>query len=241
MSKRIIVAVILILLSAMTVFGNRPQSVSFDQYTGFSQYTYTIEKQTWWLDGTHVDPNHVVVNSTQNPRCTWDINEHSEFHASGYLPAGGSTAQTDCHVWDTNPIYSCFSGICAWWSGNSNWVGLQVYAPSNQLATSICTQGRCFDGTPVYSPKDRLYAYNVCVEVLYSPDDPAIIEILGSGGGLGAPSSIVRTVANPTGKDIKNIQINWGLASDVFPAPGCPAYPKSGWNIQDAYPFRWVN
>lgn len=242
MIRPVFLVACVVALSTVALVANRPQPLSLVQgVTGGGQLNYQIDKQSWWLDGTHVDPDHRIVNPLAG--CTWDINDHNEYEARGVLIAGSSVNRTDCHVFDTNPFYACNSGTCAWWSGPSNWVGLEGWSTSSALIATLCfqPQNRCFTATPIYvGGSAKLYRYDACVQAVYDPTDASIVEIAGSNGGRGLVTTVRRSVTNPTARDVKSVQVNWGLASDVFTTPGCPAYPLSTWAIQSEYPWRWV-
>ena len=246
--KRILLAfsIGLIICSVSLLSSGKPQPISFDRWTGGSQGHSIIDKQSWWLDSSHVDPTHTVTNPgpvTFGRSCTWDINEHSDFSTiTGFIAAGTSTSREDCHVFDFDPVYSCFGDVCSSRSFNSNWVGLQVYASSSNLVSTMCfqPQGDCFTATPVYDSTLKLYNYAICAQALYIPDDLAVIDIDGSNGGRGVPTIITRTVTNPTANTVKTAVAKWGLASDVITAPGCPEYPWRQWPFQSSYPWRWI-
>lgn len=235
-------------LSAVVTAG-KPQPLDLTSYFGFNQGPGgVIEKQSWWLDGTHADPNHTVINpgtETFGRTCTWDINDHSEFSTgTRFLGAGASTSREDCHLFDFDPVYRCDSGTCAWWSGTSNWVGLRVDASSPDIKATICVapQGTCFTVLPVYDVSTHLYVYSICAQARYAPDDPAVQDIVGSNGGRGMPTVVTRTVTNPTTRTIKTVTASWGLTSDVVTTPGCPSYatPSWTWPTRDVYPWRWI-
>lgn len=238
--KRVLIALLLLCATVVPIRASNPNRLDLSSFTGWGAFDGTIEKQSWWLDCCHVDPTHHVENPLN---CTWDINDHNEEVANGnVLTAGTTTSRADCHVFDFNPIYACKSGTCAWWSGASNWVGIKVTSPSSGLSVTMCLQpqGRCFTAPEVYDAFLSQYSYSACVQAVYTPDDPAVVAIVGSGGGSGSVTMITRAVGNPTSGTIRNIRASWGVASDVVTAPGCPNYPTSQWSIQSDYPFKWV-
>lgn len=199
---------------------------------GGAQWDYRIEKQSWTqADGTRY---HIVVNPTN---CSWDINDHSEWTARGDLATGASASVTSCHIIDTNPLYACYGGYCADWSGINNSFGASVWSPSDKLLLTVCwqPQNRCWTPAPVWAKDSRQFLYQTCQQAVPDINDPDVVEIPGSGGGLGEREDITVTVSNPTGKRANSIYVSWGLASDMFGPPACP-FPHH-WSA-DGYPFR---
>jgi len=195
-----------------------------------------IEKQTWWLDGITPDPSHTVVNP--GGVGTWDINDNNDWVAGGSLPAGAITIGSWQHVWDWNPIYRCFGGVCADRSGPSNEYGATVTAPSDGLSVTVCyqPQARCFPLVAVYDAGARLYRWHICTEAIYQPDDAAIVDIAGSNGGRGVPTTMTLTVTNPTSRVVKDIIANFGISSDVTFRAGCTVEPPAHFD----YPYGWT-
>ncbi len=230
---------VLVISATVMLSAGKPSPFTLQIFDGGGQGDTIIEKQSWWL-ATGIDPNHTVINSTM---CSWDINDHTDFRsAEGSLVSGGTTNRSDCHVFDFNPIYSCRFGTCAWWSFPSNWAGIRVEASEPDVLVTMCfaPQGTCFSALSTYDKSLHAYIYNICVQAVYTPDDPALVDIDGSNGGRGLPTTIIRTVTNPSGRTIRTLKARWGLGSDVFEASGCPAYPTSGWPLQSAYPWRYI-
>ncbi len=207
--------------------------------SGGGQRSLIIEKQSWWLGGGVIDPDHVVRNTTS---CTWDINDHMAYASEGYLGPGASSGRQDCHVFDFTPIEACRSGVCMAWSFPSNWVGMRVQASTTDVSVSLCfdPQDVCFTASPVYDKSLRLYTYDICAQAVYNPDDAAVGDIVGSNGGRGVPTRVTRTVTNLSGRTIRTITARWGLTSDAYTAPGCPSFPASAWSLQRVYPWSWI-
>lgn len=206
-------------------------------HSGGAQSDYQIEKQTW----THVDGTkyRIVTNPTA---CTWDINDHAEFTATGDVAAGSSTSITSCHIWSAEPLYACYSDRCTWWGGADNWISTRVIAKDPAVQTSLCftVPARCFALTPIYDSASRAWFSTICVHAVYQgePYDPAFVEVPNSGGGLGVQTDVTLTIAGSQGRGIvRGVSADWGVSSDlVFPL-GCPANPVQG---QTSYPFVWI-
>ena len=215
-----------VVLLAIPVSAAKPQPLDLSRATGNGQTSRVIEKQNPW---PLPPPSEQVVNPLTGS--TWDINDHDSRGTSGYL--SGTVSTTWSHIFDWNPIYRCINGTCADWSSPSNWVGVWVQAPSSALTGSVCLLGRCFALNPIAA--GGMFDYKMCVQAVYVPDDPAIVDIPGSNGGRGVPSVVGLMLTNPTGRVVKDVAVGWGISSDVFDAPGCsdPA------GAQTDYPFRW--
>lgn len=225
-------SLIAFVLLSVSVMAGKPQPLDLNNWAGGSQFSTYVEKQSLWINGA-LDPDHTVVNPTQNPRCLWDINENSRFQSRGFLAASAVTSRTDCQIWDAT-------------GGNSNWAGMQLQSTSPSLTISMCfVPGRCFTATPLYRSDIRLYVYSICAQAIYDAADPLVVEIVGSNGGTGVITTITRSVRNLTGREVKDAQADWGIASDIFTTPGCPDYPMRDsngpiWPIQADYPWLWV-
>lgn len=234
-----------------TQAGQSPQPLVFGSWFSI-QIDSRVEKQSWFLDCCNWDPNHTIVSPGVDIVGTWDINDHVESAASGYLDAGASAITSWKHTWDWDPIYGCKHGLCAYWSSNSNFWGDRISAPSADLLVSTCfvEQARCFQSNPIYDTVAKVYRYWFCGQVLYSPDDPTIVDIPGSNAldgtpGRGVTSHITFTVTNPNPpgnrSTVKNIQAGWGLSSDVIFPAGC-ADGDSFHRVpidNASYPFEW--
>ncbi len=225
------------LAAALSFPASAGQAVPLDlaNVQGGGQATNVIEKQTWWLDCCTPDPDHTVTNP--GGLGSWDINDHNDYVAGGYVAAGETTTGTYRHVFDWGPMFSC-RPVCADWSGRSNWYGTSVQAPSAALDVVVCfePQGRCFTLAP--NPVGRAWSYEFCGHAVYAPDDPAIVDIPGSGGGRGVPTTISLTVSNPTSRTVKNVSGGFGISSDVTFPTGCHPDPNDGGGQYD-YPFGW--
>lgn len=246
-------AAVFLLVPAITGHAGAPNPLDLQAGTvNVAQVDTRIERQSWFLPAGGWDPNHTILANTAVG--TWDINDHVDIHAYGYLAAGTSTAATWRHIWDYNPIYACRDGLCAWWSGMSNAWGTYVAAPSPNLVVEDCIEGRCFRPQPVYDPSARVYWWAFCGQAVYRWGDAALIAVPGSQAvdgsyGYGAPDTLTVTVSNPgVGKKatVKNIQVGWGLSSDVIQAPGCSDNgilsgftARTGLTARADYPFKW--
>lgn len=241
MSRAIVSLVILALLviAAKPSASSGPQPLHFDSF-GFTEKQNPVEQYSdWpWLPGP-LDcsaTEHCIVNPTP---CSWDVDDHWRKFAFGYLPAGGSASDVSCVIASQNPVYRTVSGTTAWWSTVNDRFTAQISAPSPSLMVTISwsPQGRLFTLAAVYDAATRLYRYGMCVRATYSPDDPALVLIPGSNASsvvgtvdaLGLPSTITFTIANPTGKQVRNINGSIGMT-------GSAACALSG---QSSYPFAW--
>jgi hypothetical protein len=242
---------ILLTLAAMFVLpavaraaGGYPLDLS--NPTGGRQFDYVLEKYNVWPQPT--DPSQLVVNPTT---CFWDINDHSEWSASGDLAAGVSSSKDTCVIEGYDPMYTAKFGNLQWWHGsNAPWFGAAVYSksPSLTITFSYAPQGRSFILTPIYRPSYRDYRYSLCVKVMYAPGDPAL-ELIpgstpdplpwGSAPGEGVPTTITLTVANPTGRSVRDILARFGESSDITFPDGCVgAWDPLPPTMSD-YPFTW--
>lgn len=218
----------------------KPHPLDLSQVTGGGQMTHVIERQSWFLDCCTPDPSHTVVNP--GGLGSWDINDHLAFIAGGSLAAGASTSGNWRHIWAWNPIFSC-RPMCANWSGVSNWYGADIIAPSPNLTASVCfaPQDRCFIVAPVWSAEWNAYAYLFCAQVVYVPEDPALVDIADSGGGRGVPSTMTLSVANPTNRTVRNVTAGYGTSSDVTFTSGCSLSNPNQSPRTFTYPFAVVD
>lgn len=205
---------------------------------GTGAWNRLVEKQNDWP--LPADQSLWRINPTN---CTFDINDHYAFTDSGYLPANTTVSKTTCHIFDFDPIYRCLNGLCADWSAPSNKYSVTVAAPTASLAVSVCfdTDGRCFQLDPVWNQDRRQYGYSLCVQAIYDPDDPLVLEIPGSNGARGVTTRITWSVSNPSllpgpKGTVKNIEVAWGLSSDAYYAGSCTANTQFANN---EYPYRW--
>jgi hypothetical protein len=239
---RVFAVVTALIVTAMPVAAARPQQHPLDMSTamGGGQSTRIIEKQTWWLDGTTPDPTHTVINP--GGIGSWDINDHNDFGASGYMLPGATTTGTYRHIFDWNPIYGCKSGTCANWSGRSNWYGASVDSPTATLDVQVCfdPQDRCFPLSPEWLANLGKYRYRFCGQAVYRPDDLAIVAIPGSNGGYGVPTTIRLIITNPTATKNKAVHGDYGISSDGLFTSGCSGSDPNTELLSGAYPFGWV-
>lgn len=206
------------------------QALDLTRTNGTGQWSRIIEKQSWWLSSGTVDPDHTIVNPRRN--CSWDINDHGAVWSQGTFASGATVSTTSCHIWDFDPIFGCKSGLCTVWSGPSNWVG-EIVTASGPVDVSVCfsPQDRCFN---LVALSTRPWVYRSCIQILYTPDDPAVTEVPDSNGGRGVISDWTITLTNPGSKNLKSVLLDWGISSDAFPAPGCEDR-----EVVSDYPFRW--
>lgn len=84
------------------------------------------------------------------------------------------------------------------------WNVVELGSPSASLLVQVCysPQGRCFPLAP--QAVDTGYRYSLCSHVVYEPDDPALVEIAGSNGGLGVVTTITASVQNQTSATVRD-------------------------------------
>lgn len=215
-----------------------------------------VEQWTDWVQGTYngfpADPSLWVNNPTS---CAWHVDDSTVWVAEGELLAGGSGVASLCMVSDQNPIYATHYGMTAWWSGVRNRFAVTISSPSSALIVTACyqPQARCFAVNAVWHQETDDYRYLACIQAVYDPGDPALVEVPGSNGGgrefggFGVVTTIATTITNPTGHTIRDLRAamevtNVGSGSQRIGAGAalaCEAgLAEINWPSYD-YPFRW--
>lgn len=176
-----------------------------------------------------------ITNTTPtNPlACFWSVDDHGSWTSRGDLDAGASASRETCRVADY-PDNSPYGFATVF-----------VQSKSDELAVSVChSQGRCFVSAPVWDPTARVFTYTSCSRAHYSSGDPLMQDIDGSLGGRGLVTTITTTVANPTGRKVRDVFAQVGYASDIAvflgwnEARGClPTFPYVD---RLDYPFEWT-
>jgi hypothetical protein len=215
--KRVVLAALAALMLALPAVGQgKPSPLNLGVGPSVIQRTSWISQQDDVPQPADFIRNSVVP-------CFWSVNDHAAWHASGYLDAGASASTQVCIVSDFNPVFATKFGVTAEWSiAPYGFFGATVSDP--MLDTSVC-----------YSPQERCFSAPFCGRANYDPDDPALSDIVDSHGGRGVTTTITLTVSNPTSRRIRDIDVNWGISSDVNFHGGCTG-PQSS-HLE--YPFAW--
>lgn len=194
---------------------------------------------SWTGGGQHspwIEQQQITATTPTNPfggECLWSVNDHELWTTFGYLDAGISVGRSKCVVADHGLVAPYGFSTAA------------VYAKSPDLSVSVCfSQGRCFSPSPVYVSSSRQYRWTFCGKVHYDPDDPALVEIPDSFGGLGEVSTVTTTITNTTDRRLRDIVARVGYASDIavfmgwVDAEGC--LPTIPYVDHFEYPYRWT-
>ncbi len=232
---------VLVMLPGVASAGPEPQ-LNLANRTGEEQATITLEPYNVWP--WPADPAQRVIDPTTG--CFWDINERGIYSSTGSLAPGTSASTELCVIEYFQPRYVARNGNLAWYSGPSPWFGAQVLAQSSGLTVTTCfqPQGRCFTLTPVVVDR-KTWSYSGCQQIVYLPDDPALVEIpgstpdplpWGSTAGRGVRTTITLTIANPTGSLVRGVLARWGESSDVSFPRGCTQQAPP---TTSEYPFRY--
>lgn len=242
MRRALIVAGLLALLTTVTAAIAQQTPLDLANPSGGGQYDRVLEKYNVYPQPT--DPSQLVVNP--GGYGTWDINDHLAFQSYGYLDPGASTSTTRQMVWGYDPMYVSINGQLAWWSSPSPWYGADVTSSSPRLTVRVCyrPQARCFTLAPT-QVDTHAYDYKICGQVVYDPDDPALVLIpgstpdplpYGSAPGEGVPSTVTVRVSNPTAHRIRSITAAFGVSSDAVFSSGCTEQHGAE---QSSYPMTW--
>lgn len=238
--KKLFLALLLSLslVTPVMAAGKGQTYLNLNVNTGFTQFSQWIEQQDDWPQPE--------INAITNPNshCTWSVNDHSDWLATGKLDAGQSTSRSRCIVSDFSPVFATRYGYTAWWSNAVyGFAGLKVLSPSPNILVSVCyqPQNRCFTLGSVYDPNERVWTYKFCGRAHYKNDDPALTEIVDSNGGRGVITTVTMTVTNPTGRTVRDLWAMGGFSSDIIYPTACdrtefgfPIVPNS------EYPFNWA-
>jgi hypothetical protein len=231
---------VICLLLAPGASAGKPHTLDLGTSGSQGQWDRVLEKYNRWPQS---QAGPWVVNP--RPDCTWDINDWSSIGTTGDLAPRAAVSGSACQIEGYNPMYVEKNGMLAWWGAPSPWFGVEVAAPSADLAVKMCysPQDRCFTLSP-QTFDAKTYRYRLCAQVVYRPDDAALQPIpdstpdalaAGSAAGLGVETTITFTVSNPTGRIVKGVGVNWGVSSDAVFTRACPTHTAN----QTDYPFRW--
>jgi len=180
-----------------------------------------------------------IVNPTQ---CPWDLDDNTYQIGNGSVGAGQTvTGPAECVISSQNPYWMTINGNTGWFGWSLGWYGAQVQASVGTLVVSVCYQpeGRCFTAAPVYDAAQGLWFYNSCTQAAYDPGDPRLVEIAGSGGGVGVPQTVVTTISNPAGRSVRDVWATIGAVGAPYYAHGSFGCVKDAPTLTD-YPFRYT-
>lgn len=218
--------------------GTRPGGMVYAFGVG-PQIDSPVEQETDWP--FPADRAEWVVNPTG---CAWDVDDHWMRFAQGTLGAGESLSVDECVIASPTSFYRTVNGQTAWWSQSAGFLGQVLRSPSPDLVVSMCfqPQGRCFTPAPVYDAANKAYLYRSCARAQYRPDEPILTTIPNSQGGIGLRQTVTVTVANPTGRTVRNLFSDVsavGVVQIAFSGftSGCPDQ-HSGLYVTD-YPFTY--
>jgi hypothetical protein len=193
-----------------------------------------VEQETDWP--FPADPAQWVISPYRQMPCSWDTDDLWTQHAQGTLAAGESLTVDECMIASPTMTYRTVNGTTGWYSFGTPFLGTLLRAPMSTLEVRLCysPQDRCFTPAPVYDPATGGYLYTSCSHTQYAPDDPALVVIPGSQGGVGLAQTVTVTVRNPTARNARNFysDVSMGPSRDV---PGC-----AGSTLTDDYPFRFA-
>jgi hypothetical protein len=186
-----------------------------------------------------------VVNTTA---CRWDVDDHWQLlQVDRYLDPATSTSTSPCVIEDANPQTIWVDGVYGTQSGFHSRIGVSIIAPSADLVVTIAysPQARTFTLSPVVS--GRNFAYSWCGNAVYSPGDPALQPILGTGAGtngldgIGVPTTVTIQVSNPTGHRVRSIQADVEQVGVQDPGPTASCVASTQLNpAHRSYPFAWT-
>lgn len=215
------------------------QPLTFSTGTATGASNIVIEQLNNWPFSANP-----IVNPLSG--CSWDVNDYLSLTTSeGYLDPGAGVAKSVCMVSGFTSILKTVNGVTGSYSAAGGHFGMSVQAPSPDLHVTACysTPGRCFTPGPIWDSSAKQYVWIWCSQAVYVNDDPVLMEIPGSNGGIGVITTITLQVQNLTGRRVKNIRAGLGVASAAGLSnppvtPGCsyPLAPK----VYD-YPFSWVS
>jgi hypothetical protein len=233
------------LLSTLAItpaaFAGGAQPLHFEPLVN-PQIDNPVEQQTPWVadggSGPAWLPNDHSLWIPNSTTCTWDIDDHwTEGDVAGTLDPGASVSLRSCEVAESASTQHCIYGTCGWWSNPARWLGISVAAPA-ALDVSVCyePQGRCIPVPARWSTANRRYEQTLCASVVYAENDPALTEIAGSNGGVGAATTSTVTITNKGRKQLRQVSAmveRLGFGSS--PAPYCDTS-----QLQRAYPLSWA-
>lgn len=224
--------VVVVSASAQSRKGNT--SLNIDVPVKGGQSSTWIEQQDDWPrpdDGGIVNPL---------AGCVWSVNDHYTIRKTGSLNAAASTSDTTCLVSDFNPVLATRFGFTdSWQMSDYGMFGVMVTAPTSGLSVAVCyqPQGRCFAPMSVQAGT-KSWRTTFCGRANYRPDDPVLQDIAGSNGGRGVVGSVTLTITNTTGRQVRDITVQWGVSSDVFWPSACEGR-INGPADHTEYPFEW--
>jgi len=175
------------------------------------------------------------------PNCAWDVDDFWQRIAQGSLRAGETLAIDECVIASPRGFVRTIDGVTASWSNSGSWYGVQVRADTDALAVTECYQpeSRCFTITPAYDAPNHSWLYNLCTNAQFNNDDPALVEIPGSQGGIGLVQTVTVSVTNPTSRTARNVTSNIGAVGTSQQAMGWGGCVADAPIVTD-YPFRYT-
>jgi hypothetical protein len=169
-----------------------------------TQIDSPIEQQTPWIDdGCSADglcgtwwPNDTSLWVTNPTGCIWDADDHYSVFAEGSLRVGVPAVEPFCVVAEPYSFATTRFGVEGLYGLPRRLLAVSVRSRSPGLVVRACfTPGGCVTFPAVRDGRD--YEYAGCVRVAYADNDPAVVEIPGSNGGMGVLTQGSLTVTAP--------------------------------------------
>lgn len=179
---------------------------------GTSEQQSPVEQMSDWPWLPSITDCSANVRCVVNPtNCSWDVDDHWQKWVSGVALPGSSASSTSCLLISQNPTFVSIHGSEGFYSWTRTRAYTELSAAATGLVVTIAFGDRTFTATPVAS--GNRYRYDLCVGANYDPADPHLVPIAGSNAStvagstdaVAARTSVVITVANPTGKRIRDI------------------------------------
>lgn len=192
-----------------------------------------VEQETDWpfpADQAQWVVNPFTTDAAPPYGCPWDVDDEFAAYTQGKLSAGASVNFTACLVGSPDQFFRCVSGACGWWSQADSYYQSQVTSTTATLTVSLCYDGvyaRCFTPPPVFDPVQARWVWSTCTREQYAADDPALVTIPGSQGGVGVVEHVTYTVANSASHGSATVFAQTGKSSGGCTATVVQEYPYS--------------
>lgn len=184
-----------------------------------------VEQQSPNVDGWQAFcqsfPEQCVFNRTPE-HCAWTADSNVKYAGTGVLAAKATASAAGCLVAD--------------WQQHI--VGVRVTSGSPNLVVTLSWQPQGQTFVFIARPFEKGYEYRGCVKgPFYSgrlggPNDPQLVAIPDSNGGVGVFSNWNLSVVNPTGRNLHSVSAQMELGSS---APTRITQYCQGDTVEDAF------